>query len=223
MSAVWSTPEGSVGRTDTLCITSHHITLHHTTPYHITPHHTTSHHTSHHITSHHLTLFSHSAHNMQGVVMQLIPFKHTHVHTPSHPPAHMSTMDHICTPPLTFSRRAFSSCSVESWEASSSRSLKDCCSRARHLTGGRDGGHTSDRRRGMGAHIRQEEGMGGTHKTGGRGWGHTSVHAGIKTARCTHLSCISCAALTASSWFLSLRGCNGACQLSGGDRHVMVM
>ena len=152
MSAVWSTPEGSVGRTDTL----HHITSHHTAPHHTihhtTPHHTTSHHTPHHITSHHLTLFSHSAHNMQGVVMQLIPFKHTYVHTPSHPPTHMSTMDHICTPPLTFSRRAFSSCSVESWEASSSRSLKDCCSRARHLTGGRDGV---------------------THQTGGGGWGHT--------------------------------------------------
>ena len=54
-------------------------------------------------------------------------------HTPRHTTTHMSTMD-LQPPPLTFSSRAFSSCRVESWEESSSLSLKDCCSRARHLT-----------------------------------------------------------------------------------------
>ena len=153
-------------------ITPHHITLHHTTSHHISSHsehHTTSYLTSHYITPHYRPYYI-TSHNITSfhtllttckAVMQFIPCKHTHVHTPSLPPADMSTMDHICMySTLTFSRRAFSSCSVESWEASSSRSLKDCCSRARHLTGGRDGVTHQTGVGGWGPHIRQEEGMG---------------------------------------------------------------
>ena len=71
----------------------------------------------------------HSHHTPHHTLRHTIPH-----HTPRHTTTHMSTMD-LQPPLLTFSSRAFSSCRVESWEESSSLSLKDCCSTARHLTG----------------------------------------------------------------------------------------